>query len=324
MAHGFETSQDIAYNSQNGTPWHTLGVPVDGRMTAEDVKISCPRFADEVLKVPAELDGSPVPGHFFTIRADNRAVLGHVGAEYQVAQNMDLLRIAEAYCLDPNGPLFETVGILWGGRKSWILAKFPEDMILKGRNGAEDVVGQYLLFSNAHDGSQRLRVQATPIRVVCQNTLNMAHAGKKANTSAWICHSGDISAKLENVKDVLGIAAREFAETKELYQALVSNEPTAEQVETVLKALIPDTASKRAELQRERVMSLAEAGTGNAPYAGTAWGLYNGITELSDHVNNAGSKREDAQDMRVNSAWFGSGATFKANALKTIAEVCLN
>lgn len=324
MAHGLETQNDMAYNALNKAPWHGLGVALPGLMTAEEVAQACPRFADPVLKVPAELDGQPVPNHFFTVRADDRTVLGHVGAEYQVAQNMDLLKVAEAYCLDPNGPLFETVGILWGGRKSWVLAKFPEDMILKGRNGAEDVIGQYLLFSNAHDGSQRLKVQATPIRVVCQNTLNMAHAGKQRNTSAWVCHSGDIAAKLENVKDVLGIAAREFAETQELFQALVSAEPTAEQVETVLKALIPDTASKRAELQRERVQQLAVAGTGNAQYAGTAWGLYNGFTELSDHVNNASSKREDAQDMRVNAAWFGSGSAFKAQALKTIAEVCLN
>jgi phage/plasmid-like protein (TIGR03299 family) len=324
MAHGLTQHNDMAYNALNKAPWHGLGVALPGLMTAKEVAEACPRFADPVLKVPAELDGSPVPGHFFTIRADDRTVLGHVGAEYQVAQNLDLLKVAEAYCQDAHGPLFETAGILWNGRKSWVLAKFPQDMILKGRNGSEDVIGQYLLFSNAHDGSQRLRVQATPIRVVCQNTLNMATHSNKRNTSAWVCHSGDIVAKLENVKDVLGIAAREFAETKELYQALIRVEPSKEQVETVLKALIPDTVSKRAELQRERVLQLAEAGTGNAPYAGTAWGLYNGFTELSDHVNNSGSKREDAQDMRVNSAWFGSGAAWKGQALKTIAEVCLN
>lgn len=324
MAHGLEQNNDMAYNAQNGTPWHGLGVALPGLMTAAEVAQAVPRFIDPVLKVPAELDGNPVPGHYFTIRNDDRTVLGHVGEEYKVAQNAELLSVAEAYCMDPNGPRFETVGILWGGRKSWVLARFPEDMVLKGRNGSEDSVAQYLLISNAHDGSQRLRVQATPIRVVCQNTLNMAHAGKQRNTSAYVHHSGDIRAKLENVKDVLGIAAKEFAETKELYSALIATEPTKEQVDDVLRRLIPDTSSKRAELQRSRVLELAEAGRGNAPYAGTAWALYNGFTELVDHYNNQGSKREDAQDMRVNSNWFGSGATAKGNALQTIAEVVLN
>lgn len=322
MAHGLTQDNDMAYHGAK--PWHGLGVEVPELMTVADIPQVCPRFAADVLKVPAELDGSPVPGHFFTIRADDRAVLGHVGTEYQIAQNMELAKVAAEYCQDPNGPNFETLGILWNGRKSWILARFPDDMVLKGRNGSEDTVAQYLLFSNAHDGSQRLRVQTTPIRVVCQNTLNMAQHGSKRNTSAWVCHSGDMTAKLRNVADVLGLAAKEFAETQELYQALLKSEPSPEQVQQVLERLIPATESKRAELQRERVLQLAEAGTGNAGFAGSAWALYNGFTELSDHVNNAGSKRPDAQDMRVNAAWFGSGSNFKAQALQVIAETCLN
>jgi phage/plasmid-like protein (TIGR03299 family) len=324
MAHGLEQSNDMAYNAQNGTPWHGLGIALPGLMTAAEVALAVPRFVDPVLKVPAQLDGNDVPGHYFTIRSDDRSVLGHVGEEYQVAQNTELLTVAESYCMDPNGPRFETAGILWNGRKSWILARFPEDMVLKGRNRSEDTVAQYLLISNSHDGSQRLRVQATPIRVVCQNTLNMAHHGKNRNTSAYIHHSGDIRAKLDNVKDVLGIAAKEFAETKELYNALLNVEPTKDQIDQVLKTLIPDTKSNRAELQRSRVLELAETGRGNAPYAGTAWALYNGFTELVDHYNNQGSKRPDAQDMRVNSNWFGSGATSKGNALQTIAELVLS
>jgi phage/plasmid-like protein (TIGR03299 family) len=323
MGHGLTQPEDIVYNSLNGTPWHSLGIALPGLMTATQVEEHHPRFVDPVLKVPAQLDGKDVPGHFFTIRNDTREVLGHVGAEYVVCQNRELLKVAESYCMDPNGPRFETAGILWNGRKSWVLARFPEDMVLKGRNRTEDTVAQYLLISNAHDGSQRLRVQATPIRVVCQNTLNMAHAGKSRNTSAYICHSGDISAKLENVRDVLGIAAKEFAETKELYDALIKVEPSKDDIETVLKRLIPDTSSNRAELQRSRVLTLAQDGRGNAPYAGTAWALYNGYTELVDHHNNQGSKRPDALDMRVNSNWFGSGSQNKAKALATIAEVCL-
>jgi phage/plasmid-like protein (TIGR03299 family) len=197
-------------------------------------------------------------------------------------------------------------------------------MILRGRNGKEDTINQYLLFSNAHDGSQRLKVQATPIRVVCQNTLSMAHSRSNRNTSAWVCHSGNIAVKLEAVKATLGLVAKEFEQTKELYELLLKTEPTIEQVDTVLKALIPDTKTERANNQRSRVLELATVGTGNKPFEGTAWALYNGVTELSDYYNNAGSTREDASDMRLNSAFFGSGANWKAEALKLIAETCLS
>lgn len=323
MAHGLQTGSDMVYNKAQ-KPWHGLGVEVPGLATAQEVLDACPAFAAKVLKEQIQHDGQDATGHFFTVREDSRAILGHVGSEYQIAQNSELLTIAEQYCQDKQGPLFETAGILWGGRKSWVLARFPDDMILKGRNGKEDVIGQYLLFSNAHDGTQRLRVQATPIRVVCNNTLNMAHQGKKGNTSAYVCHSGDVTAKMLNVADVLGISARSFAETKELYQALVSVEPTKEQIDTIMQQLIPDTATERAKLQRGRVLELATVGAGNATFEGSAWSLYNGFTELVDHFNNQGSKRSDAQDMRVNSIWFGSGAKSKQDALETIARICLN
>ncbi len=77
---------------------------------------------------------------------------------------------------------------------------------------------------------------------------------------------------------------------------------------------------------RGPVQLLAESGlgNGNAKVRGTGWALYNGVTELVDHYNNAGSKRDDAKDMRLNSIGLGSGFDFKADALQTIADLCLS
>lgn len=344
MAHGISQSSDMVFNGSTvkdggskweqsqrsgGTPWHGLGVELPGLATAAEVVAASPRFAAPVVKVQAEYNGEPVKGHFWTVKNfapedGGPTVVGHVGAEYQVAQETDLLAWAEMFAQDPNGPLFETAAILWGGRKSFVLAKFPDSMIVKGRNRQEDVIGQYLLFSNAHDGSQHLQVQMTPVRVVCQNTLSMAQSGKNRNTSAYLMHSGDLQAKVKNVREILGIAQREFAATQELFQALVNVEPTKDQIDAVLSQLIPDTTSNRAVLQRGRVLELAAAGRGNEPYAGTGWGVYNGYTELVDHHNNQGSKREDAQDMRVNSILFGSGMKSKQEALSVMAKGFLN
>lgn len=326
MGHGLARATDMVavVRTEAEVPWHELGVHVPTLVTVQDIPTLCPRFADPVLKVPCELDGKPVADHYFTVRSDDRTVLGHVGTEYVPFQNMDMAQTMAEILQDPHGPCIDTLGLLWDGRKSWVLAKFPESMVLRGRNGREDVIGQYLLFSNAFDGSQRMRAQATTIRVVCNNTLTMAHAQSKKNTSTWMCHSGDVLQKARNIGDILAITFKGFEETQALYQALIHVEPTHEQVETVLKALFPDTKTNRAQLQRERVATLAENGTGNAPFAGTAWALYNGVTELVDYKNNEGSTREDARDMRLNSVWFGSGASFKATALKTIAETCLN
>ena len=51
----------------------------------------------------------------------------------------------------------------------WILARMPQEYIISGER-----ISPYLLFSNTHDGSGAIKVALTPIRVVCNNTLNLA------------------------------------------------------------------------------------------------------------------------------------------------------
>lgn len=317
------------YNAQNGAPWHQTGKPIDGLATKEQVRELVPELFVPVRKEPVfDQDGCEIPELFANFRQasdhNGRTFLGSCGDEYSVLQDEVLFDACERIAQDPHGPLFETAGMLWGGRKTWVLMRFPDDMVLKGRNGREDVVRKYLLGTNAHDSSQRIRFGATSIRPVCDNTLSMAVHSLERNSSATICHSGDVERKIANLPNLLQIAAKDFEQTQELYQALIACEPSQEQIDEVLRRLIPDTESKRAELQRERVLQLAETGRGNAQFAGTAWSLFNGYTELKDWFDNAGSKRADALDMRANATLFGSAKTAKEQALKVIRDVCLN
>lgn len=264
--------------------------------------------------------GMTLADKFITVRSDTSEPLGVVGSQYSVLQNAHAFDFFDAVTQDPHGPKYETAGSLWNGRKVWMLAKMPDMMeVVPG-----DDVAPYILLSNSHDGSSAIRIQFTPIRVVCQNTLNMAHAGKERGFK--VRHSGDVILKVSQAQDALGIIRHTVAETLDLYKALANTTPSKDQVDAVLAQLFPDTKTDRAKLQRERVLSLAEAGlgNGNVKVRGTAWALYNGVTELVDHVNNAGSKRDDAKDMRLNSIGLGSGFDFKADALQTIADLCLS
>ena len=67
------------------------------------------------------------------------------------------------------GVSYETAGSLQGGRKVWLLARMPHRYIIAG-----DEIAPYLVVMNSHDGSSGIKVAMTPIRVVCQNTLNLA------------------------------------------------------------------------------------------------------------------------------------------------------
>jgi phage/plasmid-like protein (TIGR03299 family) len=300
-------------------PWHGIGTELPSLATAAEAIEAASlnwRVSQEPVRTSA---GIELTDKRINFREDSGAPLGVVGTQYQILQNAQAFEFLDSVTQDPRGPKYETAGALWGGRKIWALARMPESFdVRKG-----DEVVPYILLCNSHDGSSAIRIQETPIRVVCQNTLNMAiWDAKNDRKKAHVRHSGDVMLKVQKVQDLLGMVRHNFEQTFEVYQALAKVEPTKEQIETVLKLLIPDTKSNRATLQRERVRQLAEVGLGNGK--GSAWDLYNGLTELEDHVTGRQSDDADAADRRLNSVWFGSGYDRKADALQVMMETFLN
>lgn len=130
---------------------------------------------------------------FANVRSSDGAVLGVVSDRYQVVQNAEAFAFTDALIGGEGQVHYETAGSLMGGRKIWLLAKLPDTEIVG------DKTEPYLCFSNTHDGSGAIRVCMTPIRVVCNNTLNIALNGAKR---AWsVRHTGDIQAKLQDSID---------------------------------------------------------------------------------------------------------------------------
>lgn len=319
MAHGLTSNDSMMY--VGAKPWHGMGTELPQLATAQEAIAAANlgwRVDKEQVRTAA---GKDVAAKFITIRSDTGEGLGVVGDQYSILQNAQAFTFFDKFTQDPHGPKYETAGSLWSGRKVWMLAKCEGMLeVVPG-----DAVEPYILLSNSHDGTSAVRVQLTPIRVVCNNTLNMA-TWDKSQKCIKLRHSGDINLKVKSVQEALGIIRHDFEETLGIYQALATKQPTRQQVDDVLKTLIPDTKTDRAKLQRERVQDLAASGIGNGNRGvrGTAWALYNGVTELVDHYNNQGSQRPDKADMRLNNVWFGSGATFKAEALDLIAKAVLN
>jgi phage/plasmid-like protein (TIGR03299 family) len=111
------------------------------------------------------------------------------------------------------GVKYETAGSLQGGRRVWLLAKLPEKYIINGEK-----VEPYLVFSNSHDGSQAITVAMTPIRVVCQNTLNLAlRQAKRAWSSK---HVGNMQGKLHEAQETLELAHGYMSELGKEFDSL--------------------------------------------------------------------------------------------------------
>jgi len=242
-------------------------------------------------------------------------VLGVVGNSYVPVQNQQAFSFLDSVVGD--GSLrYHTAGALGLGERVWMLAKLPSDIRLKD---SEDVTEKFLLLSNSHDGSSALRVFFTPIRVVCANTLGAAErSGRGQGVS--IMHKGNLNAKVQEARNILGIADRFYSSLTEHMNRLANVYPNRQQLSDYFESLYPDVEGKpntRAKNIRSELHRLFEHGRGqNIPQTKlTMWSAFNAVTEYVDHYRSTrGGNELERASRRLDSAWFGSGAQVKANA----------
>ena len=180
-------------------PWHGLGVRVESALNSEDALVMSGLNWNVLQKPIMTTSGNPIPGYKANIRDTDNRVLGVVTDRYRVVQNSEAFAFTDA--LLGEGVRYETAGSLQDGKKIWILAKLPDKYIIEG-----DKIDPYLVFSSSHDGSGSIKVAMTPIRVVCQNTLNLAMSTAKRCWST--IHIGDLAAKMDEAHNTLLLAEK--------------------------------------------------------------------------------------------------------------------
>ncbi len=211
------------------TPWHGLGTRV---MEAPDSSNALKMAGLDwtVEQEPIYTDGQFIKGYKANIRSSDRKVLGVVTDRYKVVQNEEAFAFTDA--LLGEGVRYETAGSLQDGKKVWLLAKMPQEYIMMGEH-----ISPYLVFSNSHDGSGAIRVAITPIRVVCNNTLNLALDTAKRSWS--MVHTGDVQAKIEEAKNTLFMAEKYMANLGKEFEQLRNMEMTDAQVQEYIEVLLP-------------------------------------------------------------------------------------
>ena len=211
-------------------PWHGLGTMVENAPDSREALIAAGLDWDVVQKPVYTQDGAEIPGYFANVRLQDGNVLGVVTNRYKVVQNRDAFAFTDE--LLGEGVRYETAGSLMGGRKTWVLAKLPTRYIIQGEQ-----ILPYLVFSNTHDGSGAIKIAMTPIRVVCNNTLNLALDTAKRCWS--INHTGDISAKLEDARETLFMAEDYMSELGKGFEELSRKKVSDAAVEEYIKELLP-------------------------------------------------------------------------------------
>lgn len=229
-------------------PWHGLGTMVMEAPTSKEALRMAGLDWKVVQKDLITTDGIPVPGFKVNLRDQDNRTLGVVTDRYKVVQNQEAFSFTDE--LLGEGVTYETAGSLQDGRRTWILAKLPQRYIISG-----DEIEPYLVFMNSHDGTGAIKAAMTPIRVVCQNTLNLALATAKRSWSTN--HVGDINGKLEDARDTLLFADQYMAALGKSIDKLNHQKISDRQVYEYIDMLFP-LVDNATELQKKNLLRMKE------------------------------------------------------------------
>jgi len=249
--------------------------------------------------------------------------VGQGRKDYQVIQNTDAFKFFDPL-VDRKEAIYETAGVLGNGELAFITAKMP-DVIRVGT----DIVEPYVLLVMSHDGTRALQAQYTPVRVVCNNTLNAAM--RKRSEVRSIRHTSNADARLKEAAATMGMMHKLTAElAADFAQMQKRTFSDGAAVQLFQKAML--SAEQKARLfdgseisTRSRniidaVTTYYHEGPGQdmPGVIGTGWGVYNAVT---GYFANAKNYRDESQRFRSN-LLGGNHTVMQRTANLILSTVC--
>jgi phage/plasmid-like protein (TIGR03299 family) len=308
MAHELEFVNGVAqmaYRESKGKPWHGLGTPIGDNLTPQEIMVAA-GLDWEVEKVDTFIryKGDNVKtGQQALVRSTDGKILTQVGQGWNPVQNAEAFDFFTDFVKTGN-MVMDTAGSLKEGQIVWALADVRDGFSLF--NG--DEVKGYLLFSNPHQYGKAIDIKFVMERVVCNNTLTVA-LNEKGQPSVRVNHRSVFNA--EKVKEILGLSHNKVEKFKEAAEFLGSKNYSRETLIRFFGNVFGESNREDKVLSRtaDRAMELVENQPGDHFRPGTWWNAYNAVTYMTDH------ELGRSADTRMTSAWFGSNAKRKVEAL---------
>lgn len=348
-------------NKKSGLAWHGLGQGVDGAMHVDEalklshadynvmmqpVMVLTPEIQDRIL-YRGGIDEDTllsliIPDTKATVRTDINQSLGVVSDSYGIVQNADAFKFVDMlvsgkFADRDNTPVIETAGVLGRGERVFVTAKFPKQIVLDASR--DDLVDMYAVFTTSHDGTGCVRCVITPIRVVCNNTLNLALSNNIGRIS--FRHSRYVMNKLdllneENAKftyDTLNLYEVYSKGLKEQFDHLRNIKVSEKDLDNILADVLlsPEAAKIFHETQNidsegikgrgrnlfNKVKLTLENGIGqDIQDRGTALWAINGLTSYYQNVANYAKDETKNLETKLDSLMDGN-AYKKVQALQT-------
>lgn len=340
MTAGILENDKMVYRYGSEKPWHSLG-----KEARPESEFDLEKFFEdsglnwEVDKIPLvtlplaqatvnfahkNKDNDKIPevksdvDHYAIVRRDTRTILGVVGERYTPVSNKSALNWFKDW-IETKTLGFETGGSVFNGRKIWVLAHFVDNPLEEVT--VNDAVKKYLLFSNAHDGTNSLRVGISLIRCVCWNTLSLAHRSADSKLIR-LRHSSKVEENLNSIKEVVDIAEQDFKATVEQYRLLTKKDINQNDVRKFVRIVMQGEkeADKPWDEVSTRTQNIIKEVEGKMdspinPGKPSLWKLYNAVNTYLNH--DAGR----TVDSRLSNLWWGNSQEIDKKAFQLALQL---
>jgi phage/plasmid-like protein (TIGR03299 family) len=314
---------EAAFASLREPAWHNLGTVFQNEVTTREMLDLA-----YLSRWDVRLEEIALPGRshreFFAVTRTNpfdkeADVLGVVGERYKVVQNEQLFEFADNIL---DGARWETAGSIKNGTVVFGSLALERETVID-ESGVADKVNTYLLVHTSHDGSLAVQASVTPVRVVCQNTLNMALQGVKQ--SYKIRHTQTVEGRVAVAREALGLAHKFMDEFDKQAAELYTREIDAAKFFEIVSAVYPKPekdakgSMTKWENKIDTINSIYTGPTNNM-IAGTAWGALNAMTERLDWYRTA--RKGSTESMSAAASGFDVATNSeKARILSAVKEL---
>lgn len=289
--------------------WNVEKCPIFGQMPLNTERLDNDCFIHD------EMYYAKVPNAYGIYRTDLNIPLGIVKDRYNIVQNVDAFTFFND-AIGKDKAIWQTAGYFGNGERIFVSAKIPKNILVD-----DDPVENYLVFTTSHDGSSGVKILFTPIRIVCQNTLNAAIA----TSSNYISfrHTDSVHDNIKLVTDIIKASNTKIDSLGEAYNAMKKVKIKDEKAMEYFNRLILSeneiqdlniTGHTYQEIVYKNYQAMSDAnistkkvnvissmydyyhtGIGQKEILGTGWGLYNAVSGYYSNIDNAvGLKRMDS------------------------------
>jgi len=326
MAHALEEMNgEVAFALRGEPAWHGLAnvlfdkdEHINTQSMLDSAKLSNWNIQLEEIQNPANYR-SHKSSYYVTRNNpfDNGTdILGVVGEKYKVVQNESLFEFGDN--LLDGGASWESAGSIKNGTVVFGSLVVPKEFTLDP-DGANDKTKTYLLVHTSHDGSVSVQASITPVRVVCQNTLNLALDSVKQ--SFKLRHTATVEGKIQVAREALGLTFRYMDDFEAEAKALFETSVTDLEFNKIITAIYPkpDELNKQGTTVWSNKIDLVNDIYFKSPtqenIKGTAWGVFNALTERLDYFRGERKAKNSSQNRLINASGFDAMTNAERNKL---------